>query len=282
MVAISSTPAQIDQPVTITVERNGAEPKRHGDIQSDRRVRRAAASSMARRHAGPASRNWAHVTITANYSGDSNILPGSATLKLQVGRAVAGLIPCVRSAEPGIRRERACKRARSWGRATPGRLVTGQGGKGGASADARMRSAPSRGAPARIVAYRQGRFARRHPGYPALVRRDAAHWWRLRHRGGALAPWAADEHSLGHRARVWRVRARRLRPRPAALAERARVPGHARGTPRPRYSGSPAKAAGPPARRDSTTRALPVIAAGQAIVARPRASSRALATRRQS
>jgi hypothetical protein len=36
--------------------------------------------------------------------------------------------------------------------------------------------------------------------YPALVRKDAAHW---RHRSPAA--WAADEYSLGHRARVWQV-----------------------------------------------------------------------------
>jgi hypothetical protein len=97
--------------------------------------------------------------------------------------------------------------AHRWGRVPPGRLVAGRGGKVWVSSDGRIRAAfPRAGAPARIVAYRQGRFRDVTRSSPALVRRDAAHWWRLRHRGRtALAPWAADEYSLGHRARVWRA-----------------------------------------------------------------------------
>jgi hypothetical protein len=88
-----------------------------------------------------------------------------------------------------------------WGRARAGRLVAGQGGLVWVSSDARLRSAfKHAGAPARIVAYRGGRFLNVTRDYPALVRKDAAHW---RHRSPAA--WAADEYSLGHRARVWQV-----------------------------------------------------------------------------
>jgi hypothetical protein len=94
-----------------------------------------------------------------------------------------------------------------WGHAAPGRLVTGRGGLVWASSDGRIRSVFRRaGFPARIVAYRRGRFLNVTRDHPTLVRQDAAHWWRLRQRGRtALAPWAADEYTLGHRARVWRV-----------------------------------------------------------------------------
>jgi hypothetical protein len=88
-----------------------------------------------------------------------------------------------------------------WGTASPGRLVAGRGGLVWVSSDARLRSSfRGAGAPVRIVAYRRGRFETVTRRYPALVRKDAAHWRRR-----SLAAWAADEYSLGHRARVWQV-----------------------------------------------------------------------------
>jgi hypothetical protein len=92
-----------------------------------------------------------------------------------------------------------------WGHARAGRLAAGHGGLIWLSSDARVSAAfRGAGAPIRIVAYRRGRFADVTRRYPALVRRDAAHW---RHR--SFAAWAADEYSLGHRARVHGHRALR-------------------------------------------------------------------------
>jgi hypothetical protein len=89
----------------------------------------------------------------------------------------------------------------NWGAAQPGRLTAGQGGSVWVSSDARLRSAfHGAGAPARIVAYRQGRFENVTRHYPALLRKDAAHWRRR-----SLAAWAADQYSLGRSARVWQV-----------------------------------------------------------------------------
>ncbi len=89
----------------------------------------------------------------------------------------------------------------NWGAARPGRLAAGQGGVVWVSSDARLRSTfKHAGAPARIVAYRRGRFLDVTRHYPALVRKDAAHWRRR-----SLAAWATDEYSLGRRAPVWQV-----------------------------------------------------------------------------
>ncbi len=70
------------------------------------------------------------------------------------------------------------------------------------------------GVPLRVYTYTGGRFALVTRSYPALVRADAARWWRIYLRGrtqpagardvrGFLAAWAADEYLLGKGAKVW-------------------------------------------------------------------------------
>jgi len=66
--------------------------------------------------------------------------------------------------------------------------------------------------PLRIYDYRDGKFGVVTGRYPALVRKDAARWWRFYKRRpstsssdyrGFLAAWAADLYVLGDRAKVW-------------------------------------------------------------------------------
>ena len=70
------------------------------------------------------------------------------------------------------------------------------------------------GVPLRVYTYTAARFALVTRSYPALVRADAARWWRIYLRSrkqpsgardvrGFLAAWAADEYLLGKGAKVW-------------------------------------------------------------------------------
>lgn len=105
----------------------------------------------------------------------------------------------------------------NWGDSSPGPLVDvhHDGHPVWESSDGRIRYAFGCGGcvayPARVVQYRHGRFLDVTRRYPGVVRADAARLWR-RYRAHPhsdarplLAPWAADEYSLGHRARVWHV-----------------------------------------------------------------------------
>jgi hypothetical protein len=68
------------------------------------------------------------------------------------------------------------------------------------------------GVPVRIYTYRDGSFVVVTKSYPALVRKDAARWWRIYQRErtaanhdnrGFLAAWAADMYLRGLGAKVW-------------------------------------------------------------------------------
>lgn len=90
VVAISSTPAQIKQPVTITasVMPNGA-----GGTITFEGVPGCVDVPVLDSHASCAATftQLGPVNLAAKYSGDSNLTPGSASMKLNVGRVVAGI-----------------------------------------------------------------------------------------------------------------------------------------------------------------------------------------------
>jgi DNA-binding beta-propeller fold protein YncE len=76
----------------------------------------------------------------------------------------------------------------------------------------RFTSFAGSGVPLRIYDYRRGTFLVVTSQYPALVRKDAARWWRIYQRQrsgpshdsrGFLAAWAADKYLLGAGAKVW-------------------------------------------------------------------------------
>jgi hypothetical protein len=71
------------------------------------------------------------------------------------------------------------------------------------------------GAPVQIWSFKAGRFTDITRRFPGVIRRDAALWWKLfmhHHDAGQslIAPWAADEDLLGHRALVKKTLARQL------------------------------------------------------------------------
>jgi hypothetical protein len=68
--------------------------------------------------------------------------------------------------------------------------------------------------PLQILRFRAGGFVGRTRSFPALIRRDARHWWHTyrhlrRYRGewkyGRIAAWAGDLYNLGQRRRAHRV-----------------------------------------------------------------------------
>lgn len=70
--------------------------------------------------------------------------------------------------------------------------------------------------PLKILRWRDGRLVNVTRRFPALIRRDAKRWMRTYRRAriepqGALAAWAADQYSLGRRAKALRVVRREIR-----------------------------------------------------------------------
>jgi hypothetical protein len=72
------------------------------------------------------------------------------------------------------------------------------------------------GLPLEILTFSGGTFANVTRQYPALIRRDAAKWWKgfthnVKDGLGLIAAWAADEDMLAHQALVKRTLAQELR-----------------------------------------------------------------------
>jgi len=98
-VAISSTPAQLGQPVTITAS---VLPAGAGGTVTFTGVAGCGTVALVGGLANCATtfRQLGTLTVAAEYSGDSNLTTGSASMKLNVGRLVAGVYAAVFPAAP--------------------------------------------------------------------------------------------------------------------------------------------------------------------------------------
>jgi large repetitive protein len=91
VLAMSATPAQLAQPVLISASVNSPHPRGTITFEGFPLCDRLPLDSRGFAHCKTVYRQLGEYTATATYSGDTNLGPASATLKIVVGKAVAGL-----------------------------------------------------------------------------------------------------------------------------------------------------------------------------------------------
>ena len=91
IVAISSTPAQIGQPILVSASVTARNPTGTLTFEGIPQCVRLPIEATGFAHCRTAYPQLGEFSVTATYSGDANLQPASATLRISVAKAIAGL-----------------------------------------------------------------------------------------------------------------------------------------------------------------------------------------------